>query len=334
VFSGFIGKAEALMAVLTANPSNKQDWKRQQQLAHRKKFLTRLVLTIATGFVVLIFFYPIWFWFGVSIKPRSEVFTLPPSLTINTFTPAWWSVVIGGRPYAEVIREQQGTVSGTGGAGSTGAYVVPFLLNSALVAGISTFLVIVVATFTAYALSRFNMRRKQNILFFIISTRFMPPMAVVLPLYLMYRELGWLDTRHGLILAYTVMNLPLAILLIKSFFDDVPQDLDDAAMLDGCSRFGAFFRVVVRYVAPGIAAAAVLSLIFAWNEFLFAVQLTRTDTVRTIPVAISRFDSSSGGTEWGFMAAAGSAALAPVFLFILSVQRHLIRGLTLGAVRG
>jgi multiple sugar transport system permease protein len=155
----------------------------------------------------------------------------------------------------------------------------------------------------------------------------------VLPLYLVYRSLGWIDTYHGLILAHIIINLPIAILLLKSFFDDVPSELDDAAMVDGCTRFGAFWRIIVRYVAPGMAAAAVLVLIFSWNEFLFTLYLTRSE-LRTIPVAMSTFDSSSGGTEWGFLAAAGSAAMIPVFIFILFVQRHLVRGLTMGAVRG
>jgi multiple sugar transport system permease protein len=305
----------------------------QQKLTRRRQFFARAVITLATAFIVAIFMFPIYFWFGASIKPREYIFQMPPHLTFEVTTNAWWSVVIGGRSYQDVIREQQGAVSGTGGGGSGGYYVVPFLINSVIISGASTFVVILVATFTAYALSRFNMRFKQNILFFIISTRFMPPVAAILPLYLMYREFKWLDTYHGVILAHIVINLPLAILLIKSFFDDVPTELDEAAMIDGCSRFGAFRRIIIRYVAPGIVAASVLSLIFSWNEFLFTLQLTR-GLIRTIPVAMSTFDSSSGGTEWGFLAAAGSAAMIPVFIFILFVQRNLIRGLTLGAVKG
>jgi len=170
--------------------------------------------------------------------------------------------------------------------------------------------------------------------FFILSTRFMPAAAVVLPLYQLYNYLGLYDTIGGLILAHVVINLPLAILLLKSFFDDVPRDLDDAALVDGCTRWGAFSRIIVRYVLPGIAAASVLCFIFSWNEALFALYLTRTPELKTVPVTMMTYDASAGPTEWGFMAAAGTAAMAPVFLFILFVQRYLIRGLTLGAVRG
>jgi multiple sugar transport system permease protein len=247
--------------------------------------------------------------------------------------PSWWSVVIGGRDYFDVVREVAAATAGTGGGGTGGYYVVPYLQTSIIVGLCSTALAVLIATPTAYALSRFNMRGKQNIIFFILSTRFMPAVTAVLPIYLVYQELNWIDTYHGLILAHMVINTPIAILLLKSFFDDIPQDLDEAAMVDGCTRFGAFYRIVVRYVAPGIAAAAVLCLIFSWNEFLFTLYLTRSE-LRTIPVAMSTFDSSSGGTEWGFLAAAGSAAMLPVFIFILFVQRHLVRGLTLGAVRG
>ncbi len=309
------------------------DWHRQQNIQHRNQRLSKLALTIVCGVIVLIFIFPIYFWINVSLKPLTQIFTLPPQLGIAKVSTASYSVVIGGRPYLEVIREEAESNKGTGGAGTGGYYAIPFLRDSLIIAVGSTTLVILTATITAYALSRFTMRFKQNIVFFILSTRFLPPVVAALPLYLMYKQFGWIDTYGGLILVHAVVNLPIAVLLLKSFFDDIPQDLDDAAMVDGCTRFSAFWRVLVRYVAPGIAAAAVLCLIFSWNEFLLTLYLTRSD-IRTLPVAMSTFDSSSGGTEWGFMAAAGTAGMIPVFIFILFVQRHLVRGLTLGAVRG
>jgi multiple sugar transport system permease protein len=321
------------MATTTISPSGSTTWQTQKLIHRRKRLLAKAALTLVTGLIVFVFVFPIYFWFSVSVKPFKYIFTLPPQLTFTNLTPAWYSTVIGGRAYADVIREEAGTTSSTGGAGIGGYYVIPFLRDSLIIGLFSTAIVIVIATATAYALSRFNTRFKQNVVFFILSTRFMPGIAAVLPLYLMYKQFGWIDTYGGLILVHAVINLPIAILLLKSFFDDVPMDLDDAAMVDGCTRFSAFWRVIVRYIAPGIAAASVLCLIFSWNEFLFTLYLTRSE-IRTVPVAMSTFDSSSGGTEWGFMAAAGSAAMIPVFIFILFVQRHLIRGLTLGAVRG
>lgn len=320
------------MAVLTQSSSD--NWRNIRQQQHRRQFINRVWLTIATAAIVFVFIYPIWFWITASFKSFEDIFAMPPALFGFDVTTTWWSSVIGGRPYLEVMQEAVGANAGTGGGGTVGYYSVPFLINSVITGLLSTLVVIAIATPTAYALSRFDMRGKQNVVFFILSTRFMPAFAAVLPITLIYRAINWDDTRHGLILAHVLINLPLAILLLKSFFDDVPPDLDDAAMVDGCTRFGAFWRIIIRYVAPGMAAAAVLCLIFSWNEFLFSLYLVRIPDLRTIPVTFATFDSSSGGTEWGFLAAAGTAAMVPVFVFILFVQRNLIRGLTLGAVRG
>ncbi len=319
-----------MAAVNTSNT----DLRIAQRQHHRQQFISRLLLTLVTGAIVFVFIFPIWFWFTASFKTFTGIFQLPPQLLGFETTDTWWSVVIGGRPYVEAVREAVGATAGTGGAGTVGYYTVPFLLNSVFYAVASTLVTLLIATPTAYALSRFTMRGKQNVVFFILSTRFMPAFAAVLPITLIYRALEIDDTRFGLVMAHVLINLPIATLLLKSFFDDVPSELDDAAMVDGCTRFGAFWRIIVRYVAPGMAAAAVLCLIFSWNEFIFSLYLIRIPDLRPVSVTFATFDSSSGGTEWGFLAAAGTAAMIPVFIFILFVQRNLIRGLTLGAVRG
>jgi multiple sugar transport system permease protein len=159
----------------------------------------------------------------------------------------------------------------------------------------------------------------------------MPPIVAAFPLFTMFRQLDWLDTYHGLILVHTAINAPLAVLLLLSFFDEVPRDLDDAAMVDGASRFRAFREVVLRYVRGGLAATAVLAFIFSWNEFLLSLVLT-SGGIRTVPVASSTF-TTAFTTEWGYLAALGTASVIPIFVFILLVQRHLVRGLTLGAVK-
>lgn len=324
-----------MTAITSPTPSAvSQDWRRLHQRHERQRFLGKLLLTFVACIIVFLFVFPIFYWFRLSITPFRYVFVLPPRLDFPETTDAWWSVVVGGQSYQDVIRREAGANAGVGGAGPGGYDIKPKIVNSIFLGLSSTAVVMLVATITAYALSRFNPRGKQNLVFFILSTRFMPPVAVVLPLYLVYKNIGWIDQWHGLILAHVVINLPLAILLLKSFFDDVPRDLDDAALVDGCTRFGAFWRVVIRYIAPGVAAAAVLCFIFSWNEFIFALYLTRIPEMRTVPVTMMTFDSSSGPTEWGFMAAAGTAAMIPVFIFILFAQRYLIRGLTMGAVRG
>lgn len=299
----------------------------------RNEFLRKLLLTMVTMIVVGIFVFPIYWWITSSFKEFQYFFQSPPHITLEaeatTFT--WWRVVVGGQDYGEVL-ESLGGRRGTGGGGTLGYYSIPYIANSAIIGFTSTAVVIFVSTLAAYGMSRLPVRGKQSWIFFVISTRFMPPVAVVLPLYLMYRELDWLDTYHGVILAHVVINLPIAILLLKSFFDDIPIDLDEAALVDGANRWTAFRRIILPLAAPGMTAAAILVLIFSWNEFLLTLYLTDTQ-VRTLPVAISTFDSSSGGTEWGFLAAAGSAAMIPVLIFIFFVQCHLVRGLTLGAVK-
>lgn len=322
------------MATITSSTSTPvtqtEDWQAWQRAHHRIQFIQKLLLTMVTGFTVLLFFFPVYFWITASVKPFSAIYGSP--ILIPETTGTWWSVVIGGRSYADVIREMQGAVNPNGGGGTIGYYAVPFLVDSIIIGLGSTVLVLLLAVPTAYALSRLSIRFKQNIVFFILSTRFMPAVTAILPIYLIYQQIRWVDTYHGLMLAHTMINLPIAILLLKSFFDDVPTELDDAAMVDGCTRFGAFRRIIIRYVAPGIAAAAVLCLIFSWNEFILTLYLTRVE-LRTIPIAMATYDAGTGDTEWGFLAAAGSAAMIPVFVFILFAQRHLIRGLTMGAVK-
>jgi multiple sugar transport system permease protein len=295
----------------------------------RRRNLGLWLRTAAAVLVTGLFIFPIFFWFTASLKPFGLIFTLPP---VFIFEPTlnWYSVVLGGVKYNELILKLTGALTSTGGGLY---YSVPYILSSILVAACSTTLVILLATPAAYGLSRFYFRRRHDLVFWILSTRMMPPIVAALPFFLMYRQANMIDTYPGVILVHTVINLPLAILLLKSFFDEVPYDLDEAAMVDGATRFQAFSKVIVHYILPGLSATAILGFIFSWNEFLLTLVLTRTG-VRTIPVAASTFDSSTGGTEWGFLAALGTSAMVPVFIFVLFVQRHLVRGLTMGAVKG
>jgi multiple sugar transport system permease protein len=232
--------------------------------------------------------------------------------------------------FNELMLKLTGATAGSGGGFY---YSVPYITTSLIVALFSTALVILIATPAAYSLSRFTFRRRQDLTFWMLSTRMMPPIVAALPLFFMYRQANLIDTYPGVILVHTVINIPLAVLLLKSFFDEVPYDLDEAAMVDGATRWQAFWKVIIHYILPGLAAAAILSFIFSWNEFLLTLTLSRT-AVRTMPVAASMFDTSTGGTEWGALAAFGTTAMIPVFIFVLFVQRNLVRGLTMGAVKG
>ncbi|TWG91572.1 multiple sugar transport system permease protein [Nocardioides sp. J9] len=205
-------------------------------------------------------------------------------------------------------------------------------LNSVIVAGASTALATLLGVPAAWAYSRFTLKAKKDQLFFILSTRFMPPVVVVIPIFLMYRDLGLINTKLGLVLIYTAFNVPFTIWMMKGFIDEVPAEYEDAAMLDGYSRFQAFYKVTLPLLVPGIAATAVFALIFSWNEFVFAIFLTSSSDVRTAPPAIAGL---IGGTtvDWGLVAASAVVFALPVLVFTYLVRKHLVAGVTLGAVR-
>jgi multiple sugar transport system permease protein len=209
--------------------------------------------------------------------------------------------------------------------------VIPRFTNSIVIAFGSTFLAVFLGTITAYAFSRFRVPLADDLLFFILSTRFMPPIAVAIPIFLMYRTLGLSDTQLGMILLYTAVNVSLAVWLLKGFIDEIPREYEEAAMIDGYSRLHAFFKVVLPQAATGIAATAIFCLIFAWNEYAFAVLLTSGEA-QTMPPFIP-FIIGEGGQDWPAVAAATTLFLIPIFVFTILLRKHLLRGITFGAVR-
>lgn len=204
--------------------------------------------------------------------------------------------------------------------------------NSVIIAGSSTVIATVLGVPAAWAYSRFPIKAKKDQLFFILSTRFMPPVVVVIPVFLMFRDLRLLDTQLGLILVYAAFNLPFTIWMMKGFVDEVPREYEDAAMMDGYSRFEAFWRVTMPLLVPGIAATAVFALIFSWNEFVYSIFLITDPANRTAPSAIAGL---IGGTtiNWGLVAASTLVFAIPVLIFAYLVRKHLVAGVTLGAVR-
>jgi len=288
----------------------------------------QLVRDLLAWTVVLLFMFPLFWWVLASFKPYTAIFNTTPVYADFTPTTANYEVTLLGRSRIDLSADDAGVGGMTGGGSSY--YSIPAILDSVIVAIGSTALAVTLSTLAAYGLSRFRFRAQQQFLFFVLAQRMMPPIAVAIPIFFMFRDLGLRDTHLGLILAHTLINLPIAVLLMKSFLDDVPHELDEAAMIDGASRFQCFTRVVLPLVKGGLAATAVLCFIFSWTEFLLSLQLTTS--IRTLPVKISTFVTSTG-TEWGFITALGSAALVPSFLFILLVQRHLVRGLTLGSLK-
>ena len=209
--------------------------------------------------------------------------------------------------------------------------VVPRFTNSIIIAFGSTFLAVFLGTLTAYAFSRFRVPIADDLLFFILSTRFMPPIAVAIPIYLMYRVTGLSDTKIGMIILYTAVNVSLAVWLLKGFIDEIPREYEEAAMIDGYTRLQAFWKVVLPQAATGIAATAIFCLIFAWNEYAFAVLLT-SGTAQTMPPFIP-FIIGEGGQDWPAVASATTLFLIPILVFTVLLRKHLLRGITFGAVR-
>ena len=294
----------------------------------RRQGLALYLRDLVAVLTVAVFLFPLFWWVLASFKPYTAIFSHVPNYFDFTPTLRNYGVTLLGWS-----RVEQDLTSGGVGAihgGSSSYYSIPSILQSFAVACGSTIIALLLATPAAYALSRFSFRRRHDLVFFILAQRMLPPIAIAVPLFFIFRDLGLRDSILGLIRAQTLMSLPIAILLMKSFFDDIPIDLDSAAMIDGAGRIGCFRHICLPLVRGGLAATAVLCFIFSWTEFLISLQLTTQ--IRPIPVKISTFVTSPG-TAWGLITALGSAALVPAFVVILLVQRHLVRGLSLGSIK-
>ncbi|MCV9998287.1 carbohydrate ABC transporter permease [Pararhizobium sp. YC-54] len=208
---------------------------------------------------------------------------------------------------------------------------LPRFVNSLVIAFGSTFLAVFLGTLAAYGFSRFKVPLADDLLFFILSTRMMPPIAVAIPIFLMYRELGLSDTALGMILLYTAVNVSLAVWLLKGFIDEIPREYEEAAMIDGYTRLQAFWKVVLPQATTGIAATAIFCLIFAWNEYAFAALLT-SGSAQTAPPFIPTI-IGEGGQDWPAVAAGTTIFLVPILVFTILLRKQLLRGITFGAVR-
>lgn len=226
--------------------------------------------------------------------------------------------------YEQIVRNKGNTIVGP--SRFSGRF-----FNSVIIGFGSTFFAIVLGTAAAYAFSRFKVPLKDDLLFFILSTRMMPPIAVAIPIFLMFRNMGLNDTHAGMILLYTAINLSLAVWLINGFIDEIPVEYEEAALIDGYTRFQAFYKVVLPQAATGIASTAIFCLIFSWNEYALAVLLT-SGTAQTAPPFIPTI-IGVGGQDWPAVAAGATIFLVPVMVFTILLRKHLLRGITFGAVR-
>lgn len=273
----------------------------------------------------IITLFPILWVFASSVKSPEQVFEMPPQWlfkpTLHNF-----EVVLG-----LTIPTELETVT-TAEAGQLQSKFPRYLLNSVIVAVASTALSLAIGAPAAYSLARHKIRGREAILTGLILTRLVPPITVVIPIYILMRRFHLLDTYQGLVLVYLAFNLPFTIWILRGFFLDIPVDLEEASLVDGSSRFGAFVRIALPLVASGLATTAIFSIIFSWNEFLFASILT-TENARTITPSIATFITDKA-ILWGRLYAAAAIVLLPVIIFAMLVQKHFGRGITSGAVKG
>jgi multiple sugar transport system permease protein len=262
---------------------------------------------VVIGLFVIFVLAPLYWVVITSIKPSSDYLTVPP-----VWFPAQPTIV----HYTAALFSYRGLQG---------------LLNSLIVASASTVLSAAMGTMMAYSLARFN-TGGQHLAFWVLSQRFLPPVAIVLPLFLLFRSWGLYDTHFGLIVAYTFMTLPLSVWMMYAYFRQLPKSLEEAALVDGLSRWQAFRMVAVPLAAPGIAATAVFVFIAVWTEFFFALILTSRYAF-TLPTVFRAFLGFQGA-QYGEACALATTSLVPSIILGILVQRHLVRGLTLGALRG
>jgi multiple sugar transport system permease protein len=265
--------------------------------------------------------FPLYWTIITSVKPQAAV-----SAPIPTFIP-WVQFEPTLQPFRDIFGEGEGY--GVSGMGD----VARLFRNSFSAAFFSAFFAVILGAMAAYALSRFRYRRWRNndIAFWFISQRMMPPIALVVPYFLLFGSVGLLDSIPVLIAVYTAMNLPLVIWLLRDYFQDLPIEIEEASMVDGSSRYGAFFRVALPLAVPGIVVAFLFAFVFAWNEFLFGLTLT-IDQAKTLPVQLAGNVTLRGPRYWD-IAAQGLVVMLPPLLIALLVGRYIVRGLTLGAVK-
>jgi len=273
----------------------------------KKKIVFNVLIGILLSLYLLIILIPILWFFIASVQPAEAMYANRP---VFIFKPTL-------KNYITIFSQMH---FGT------------FFLNSLIVCGFSTLIALIPGALAAYSFTRLKNKLTKNMSFYILSTRMMPPIAVIIPIYILMGKVRLLDTYIGLILMYMAMDIPYIVWMMMSFFEEIPKEIDESAKVDGCSEVGVLWRVVVPLAMPGVVATAVFVFVLSWSEFLFALILTSV-RVKTLPVAISSFITDQG-VEWGRMSAAGSSLILPLALMFYFIQKYLIRGLTFGAVKG
>jgi multiple sugar transport system permease protein len=268
----------------------------------------RIGLPVLLGVILLWTVVPLLWMLMSSFKPSEDLTATSPQLA-----------------FSPTLEHYEALFSG-------GNNIAPYIRNSLVAAGASTIIAVVLGCLAGYGLARSRFRGKDHVAFWIISQRMAPIAAVILPLFVIFRFTGLLGSTWGLIVAYLTFNLPFAIWIMNAFFTDLPPALEEAAMVDGASRFQAFYRVALPLVTPGIVTTAILCLVFSWNDYAFAATFAGPNS-QTLPIAAAQLNTQTG-LNWGQLSAIGTIVVLPMMIVGLAVRRYLVKGLTLGAVTG
>jgi len=275
-----------------------------------KRFVALAVIAIWVVFAMA----PLVWLFMSSLKTRLDLFSMPPKFIFKPTLHGYEALFI--TTYADGTRKV--------------SEIIGTMFNSVLIAGMGTILAVALGTMSGYAASRFEFKAKGDFMFFVLSTRMLPAVAVLVSFHIMYARLGLADTRFGMILLYILVNIGLATWIMKGFFDGVPKDLEEVALVNGYSRFWAFRKLVLPMVKGGIAATTGFCFIFAWNEFTFASIITTT-RAKTLPVRISAALGKEG-LDWAMVAAAGILLIIPIVVLFYLIRKHLLMGMTFGVL--
>jgi len=268
---------------------------------------TQLALRYLVAILLTLFFvFPVYWLFIISFKTPDEIFAFPP---------VWYPESIQFANYKVLFKD---------GDAET-------VWNSLVLAGVSTVIAMLLGTICAYSLVRFK-TGGENLAVWIISQRMMPPIAIVFPIFLLYVFFGWVDSYHGLIILYTAFSLPYVIWMMRGYIEDIPLELEESALVDGCTRWEVLWKVVFPMVRSGLFATAVFTFIFAWNDFLFSLVLTRTEVI-TYTVQVTHYFGGQSNF-WAKIAAMSVLGTIPVFITVATLQRYLVRGISMGAVKG
>jgi multiple sugar transport system permease protein len=268
--------------------------------------------------IALLYFAPVFWMILAAFKSRVDIMAQPPKFFFSPTFDNYWAIF-------HHLSADGSQIFSTGFERN--------IFNSVFIAAVSVSLALALGALAAYGFSRLRVPGRDYYMFYVLALRMMPPLTLIVPLYLLFRLSGLGGSYVGIILVYTAFNLPFSIWMLRSFLDELNTQIEEAAWLDGCSHFTIFLKICLPQISAGIAATAMIAFVFTWNDFLFSLLLTGQDT-RTVPVAMVRVVGADVGVDWGVFAAIGTIYLAPILVVVFVLQRHLLRGATFGTLSG